>query len=173
MKARTILCALAATMILFVGCDKDDNDSGIPQIGIADNTLVYDGVTYQMNPLPAGNAPSSASIDSTNGEPLFYFDGYHFHDERMWNKTINLAALAEGEEYTIAIFGSVLSLNCSGWWEAGRAMYWGMIDGQEYENECVFTSGTFGLYGDLNHTTVIMDCVLKNGKTLKMKLVTE
>lgn len=173
MKARTILCALAATMMFCVACNKDDNDSDILQIGIADNTLVYDGVTYQMEPLMAGNAPSSASIDSVNGEPLFFFDGYHFRDERMWNKKINLVSLAEGEEYSIGIFGSVLDLNCSGWWEAGQAMYWGEIDSHDYESEGAFTSGTFGLYGDVNNATVILDCVLKNGKTLKMKLVTE
>ena len=167
---------VAAAAMMFVSCDKDENEKDqpdIPQIGIADNTLVYDGVTYQMTPLPAGNAPSSASLDSVDGEPLFFFDGYHFRDERMWNKTINLTALAEGEEYSIGIFGSVLDLNSDGWWEAGLAMYCGRIDGQEYENECVFTSGTFGLYGDVNNATVILDCVLKNGKTLKMKLVTE
>ena len=167
---------VAAAAMMFASCGKDDNGEnqpGIPQIGIADNTLVYDGVTYQMTPLPAGNAPSSASKDSIGGEPIIFFDGYHFRDERMWNKPINLTALAEGEEYSIRIFGSVLDLNCSGWWEAGQAMYWGEIDSHDYESEGAFTSGTFGLYGDVNNATVIFDCVLKNGKTLKMKLVTE
>lgn len=177
MKATKIfLTFVAVATMMFVSCGKDnkeENGSDIPQTDIANNTLVYDGVTYQMEPLPAGNAPSSASKDSIDGEPLFFFDGYHFRDESMWNKTINLAALSEGEEYSIMILGSVLDLNCSGWWEAGQAMYWGEIDGQEYENECVFTSGTFGLYGDVNNATVILDCVLKNGKTLRMKLVTE
>lgn len=177
MKATKIfLTFVAVATMMFVSCGKDnkeENGPDIPQTDIANNTLVYDGVTYQMEPLPAGNAPSSASKDSIDGEPLFFFDGYHFRDESMWNKTINLAALSEGEEYSIMILGSVLDLNCSGWWEAGQAMYWGEIDGQEYENECVFTSGTFGLYGDVNNATVILDCVLKNGKTLRMKLVTE
>lgn len=177
MKAtRFMMMFVAAAAMMFASCGKDNNEgnsSNIPQTDIANNTLVYDGVTYQMEPLPAGNAPSSASKDSIDGEPLFFFDGYHFRDESMWNKTINLAALSEGEEYSIRILGSVLDLNCSGWWEAGQAMYWGEIDGHEYENECVFTNGTFGIYGDINNTTVIFDCVLKNGKTLRMKLVTE
>lgn len=177
MKAtRFMMMFVAAAAMMFASCGKDNNEgnsSNIPQTDIANNTLVYDGVTYQMEPLPAGNAPSSASKDSIDGEPLFFFDGYHFRDESMRNKTINLAALSEGEEYSIMILGSVLDLNCSGWWEAGQAMYWGEIDGHEYENECVFTNGTFGIYGDINNTTVIFDCVLKNGKTLRMKLVTE
>jgi hypothetical protein len=107
MKAtRFMMMFVAAAAMMFASCGKDNNEgnsSNIPQTDIANNTLVYDGVTYQMEPLPAGNAPSSASKDSIDGEPLFFFDGYHFRDGSMRNKTINLAALSEGEEYSISI----------------------------------------------------------------------
>ncbi len=46
MKARTILCALAATMMLFVACDKDDQNTTPTEA--TENTLVYNGKVYQM-----------------------------------------------------------------------------------------------------------------------------
>jgi hypothetical protein len=57
----------------------------------------------------------------------------------------------------------------------GNTGGYGTLDGQEYENESIFSSGTYSVSGNNDGTpiTVTYDGVLKNGKTLKMKLVSD
>lgn len=162
-----LMVAFAATAVLFAGCDKENNDNnGVPTLNIPDNTMVYDGVTYPLQPT------GLLTAESVDGDSIFSFDAWHT-PESMWGKTINLVSLAENESYGFMIWGSMLEMQCAAYWDAeeGAARYDGIIDGQEYYDECVFTKGTFGIYGDDNQKTIILDCVLKNGKTLQLKFV--
>lgn len=75
MKARTILCALAATMMLFVGCGKDDENNNTAAEA-AVNTLVVNGKVYQLSShyqMGVGRTYAGAeTVDlNANGDPLY------------------------------------------------------------------------------------------------------
>lgn len=163
---RFLMIIAAATAMMFTACNRDE------ELNLDDNTFVYDGVTYQMTPLMDGYAPYSQSIELTDSMPSITFDGWHT-PESMRGKTINLVDIAENERYGFRIYGSVLFIDCAAEWEEGVATYNGRIGEDDEEGGCIFTSGTYNISGDNNKTTITLDCVLKNGKTIQMKLVTE
>ena len=161
---------VAFALTAMVSCDKDNgndgDNNGLPTLNIPDNTMIYDGVTYPLQ------ATGLLTAESVEGYDVFSFDAWHTH-ESMWGKTINLVALSENESYGFMTWGSVIEMQCSAYWdeEEGAARYAGAIDGQSYDDECIFTSGTLGIYDNGDTKTVILDCVLKNGKTLQLKFV--
>ena len=180
MKKRLLFCFVAlATTLMFAACDKDEPGSaGEP---LADNTLVYDGVTYEMIPfveiyndnLTMLNAFSKDT--SVNGQPKIMLDHFHIRSNEEysdWNSTTDLAHPTSEEFYEIAFMGEVLTMIGHGSVNAAG----GEIDGVVYENESVFTSGTLKVTGENDGSgkvLVELDCVLKNGKTLKMKIRSE
>lgn len=173
MKKLFSIMMVAFALTAMVACDKEDNgdgsnggnnNNGVPTLNIADNTMVYDGVTYPLR------ATGLLTAESADGDTIFSFDAWHT-PEAMWGKTINLVSPAENDSYGFMTWGSVLEMQCSCYWEDDAVRFYGIIDGHEYDNECVFTKGTFGIYGDGDTKTIILDCVLKNGKTLQLKFV--
>lgn len=177
MKKRLLFCFVAlATTLMFAACEKDDDTPAEPTL--ADNTLVYDGVTYQMTPmleiynnqLTMLNAFSKDT--SLNGEPKITLDHFHIlsnEEFNMWNSTTNLANPTGNSHYEIAFMGEVLTMMGRG--DATSAQ--GMIDDVPYQNQSVFTSGTLKVTGENDGSgkvLVELDCVLKNGKALKMKI---
>lgn len=175
MKKRLLFCFVAlATTLMFAACEKDDDTAAEPTL--ADNTLVYNGVTYQMTPfleiynsqLTMLNAFSTDT--SLNGQPKITFDHFHIHSDD-WNTTTNLVNPTGDRFYEIAFDGEVLTMMGRG--DANFAE--GMIDGVPYENQSIFTSGTLKVTGENDGSgkvLVELDCVLKNGKALKMKIRT-
>lgn len=156
--------------------------------GLANNTIVYDGITYQMisdtnhmavmyfhNELTVFSARSVEQ--DTSGSSKLEFAHFHIRPE-MWNKTQNLATLANEEFYEVIFDGSVLNLVARGsCYEDNdgnqQTYYGGSLDGTEYsDTECLFTSGSYTVRGnnDGSPFTVEMDAVLINGKRLQMKL---
>lgn len=175
MKKRLFLCFVAFAALMFAACEKDEPTP--TEQPLADNTLIYDGVTYQMTPfleiynnqLTMLNAFSTDT--SLNGQPKITFDHFHIHSDD-WNTTTNLTNPTGDRFYEIAFEGEVLTMIARG--DANSAE--GMIDNVQYENESVFTSGTLKVTGENNGSgkvLVELDCVLKNGKSLKMKIRSE
>lgn len=75
MKTRTILCALAATMMLFAACGKDDENNNTAAEA-AVNTLVVNGKVYQLSShyqMGVGRTYAGAeTVDlNANGDPLY------------------------------------------------------------------------------------------------------
>ena len=162
-----------AAAMLFAACGKDDAE-------LADNTLVYGGVTYQMdqsqtvvdyyhNELTLLTVPS---VEKDGEEAKIIFDHFHLRPE-SWNKTIDLVNLKEDDFYELAFSGSVLNMMAFGQKTVGEQYFSGLLDGQIYENNPVFESGELTVKGNNDGTpiTVILDSKLKNGKELRMKIV--
>ena len=181
MKKVFSILMVAFAMTAMVACNKEDNGGGNGDNNdnsttiIEDNTLVYNGVTYHMTPevLAWGTELTRMLAVSTetdaNEEPVIRFDGLHIYPT-TWGRTMNLASPVEGDEWILAFMGSVI--DCNAFFEQGGLG--GELDGQNYTDESVFSSGTLLVSGNNDGTpiTVTLDGVLKNGKTIKMKLVT-
>ncbi len=182
MKKIFSILMVAFAMTAMVSCNKD-NDGGNndePTLNIADNTLIYDGTTYtldivevwhQNGPLYTMNAYTSDTLE--NGEPVLTVDGIHISPE-VWNKNYDLVSQDQwqnGESVEIILRGAI-SLYYQGYYMGDKDLN-GELDGVTYEHESIFTSGTYRVSGNNDGTpiTVTLDGVLKNGKTLQMKLV--
>ena len=172
MKAIKMMMFVAAAM-LFAACGKDDAE-------LDDNTLVYGGVTYQMdqsqavvdyyhNELTLLTVPS---VEKEGDEAKITFERFHLRPE-SWNKTIDLVNMKEDDFYELAFTGTVLNMLAFGQKTVGEQYFSGVIDGQQYENTTVFESGSLTVKGNNDGTpiTVILDSRLKNGKELRMKVV--
>lgn len=179
MKKRLLFCFVALTTLMFAACSEKEEPAN--ETPIADNTIVYDGTTYEMIPfveiynehLTMLNAFSKDT--SADGQPKIMLDHFHIrsNDEYSdWNSTTDLAHPTNEEFYEIAFMGEVLTMLGHGSASAAG----GEIDGVSYENEPVFSSGTLKVTGENNGSgkvLVELDCVLKNGKSLKMKIRTQ
>ena len=199
MKTKKFLMIAAAAALLFAACGKDEENSNNNASGsqgggsntpaLADNTLVYDGVTYHVNRDTTGMVVmyyhdeltlfSAWSTEKDSGS-MSKIALAHFHImPGMWNKTQNLASLAREEFYEVIVEGTVLNLIARGsCYESGSngsllTYFGGNLDGTEYdETQCLFSSGSFTVTGrnDGSPFTVEMDATLINGKRLQMKL---
>ena len=199
MKTKKFLMIAAAAALLFAACGKDEENSNNNASGsqgggsntpaLADNTIVYDGVTYHMTGENAQivveyyhNELTHISARSTEqdsvGVPRMAFSHFHIRPE-MWNKTQNLTTLANEEFYEIIFEGTELNLVARGsCYESGSngsllTYFGGNLDGTEYdETQCLFSSGTYTVTGhnDGSPFTVEMDATLINGKRIQMKL---
>ena len=101
MKARTIFCALAVTMMFFAACGKDDDNNDGLNLNIADNTLVYDGVTYTFDHVMVGYFHNELTLITAetadtleDGTPRLMLDGIHITPE-AWNRDFNLADISQ------------------------------------------------------------------------------
>lgn len=179
-----LMVALMAMAVVSCGKDEDNNTStnGGTQLNIADNTLVYDGVTYVLTNVVVdyyhpGLTLMNASTSETmgNGDPLLVVDGIHI-TPNMWNRDFDLTSQAQWpDEVSVYLYLSgALDFHFDGWCNGDRNIS-GSLDGVNYENESIFTSGTYRVSGNNDGTpiTVTVNGVLKNGKTLQMKLVSD
>lgn len=166
------------TTLMFAACGEKEEPAN--ETPIADNTIVYDGKTYEMIPfveiyndhLTMLNAFSKDT--TADGQYKIIFDHFHIRSNEEysdWNSTTDLAHPTSEEFYEIAFMGEVLTMIGRGSVNGAD----GEIDGVVYENESVFTSGTLKVTGENDGSgkvLVELDCVLKNGKALKMKIRT-
>lgn len=143
MKARTILCALAATMMLFVGCDKDDEKTTPTEA--AANTLVYNGTVYQMTSTYKYEQSGRVYIDAhavdmtDNNRPIF-----SIISDNPGNGTYDLAN--------------------------GDGVFFGVRSEVDYitsfYNQDTYTSGTIIIEKDDNAFRMKMSGTLENGTTV-------
>ena len=137
---------MAAVAMIFTACKKDNP--------ITDNTIVYDGVTYQMDTHLDPFNPNMGFLDASNNE--LEFMAYHVYNEAefLTNKTWNDLT----QEWPF--------FECYGLLEMSTEN--GLLDGQQYE--CVFESGTAKQTYSNKTLSLELDGTLKNGKNLALKL---
>ena len=181
MKARTLLFAFAATMMLFVACDKDEDTNNVSTR--AGSYLVYNGTNYTFNnvyvdyyhdELTLVSAETNDTLD--NGEPKLSIAGIHI-TPNAWNKTLDLANASQWpEDVMVALhLSGELNITFEASNNAGVMGSWGEFEGEEIVNTSIFTSGTYRVSGNNDGTpiTITYDGVLKNGKNIQIKIVTD
>lgn len=177
MKTKLFLLTFVTAMLAFSGCGKDETTVD----DMADNTVEYDGQTYTLDQvfvdyyhseLTTIMAVSSDTLE--DGSPKLMLEGIHINPE-MWNKEFNLTDLTNWPDPSMVIlfFRGAFNMQYNGGVN-GDAMLRGLLDGVKYDNESIFTKGTEKITGANDGTpiTITVDGELKNGKTLRMKLVT-
>ena len=165
MKAKLII-ALAAVAMLFTACGKDKDQP------LADNTLVYDGVTYQMESYfdafnqDMGLFFSYSTQKDENGEPLITFDGYHVFRVFLGQEFDLTKKTSNEDSYTELYFNGLFNVDVY----VGYDYIGGNLEEEQYESASPFKSGTVKatLSGDI--LTVEMEGETKNGHTINMKL---
>lgn len=188
MKAtRFLMMFVAAAAMMFASCGKDNENGGSgsgggSQQSIADNTMVYDGVTYKFDHVMVGYCHEELTLITAetadtllDGSPRLMLDGIHITPD-AWNRDFNLADISQWPvEYVMInlVFSGVLDISYTSYVNGDRGVS-GRLDGQYYEDESIFTSGTYRVSGNNDGTpvTITVDGTLKNGKTMQIKLVT-
>ena len=157
MKAK-LLIVLAAVAMFFTACGKDEDTD----VQLENNTLVYDGVTYQLQ---------SEAILESEGTYLSFFArsnndlDLQGHIDGL-NKTFDLT---KGQDFMFDQYMTInqtpISLN---WYDANSIG--GQIGETYYTEESIFSEGTFkNTYNDSGVTCELAG-TLKNGKTLAYKV---
>lgn len=184
MKKLFPILLVAFAMTTMVSCEKDNDgdDSDLP-LDIADNTLVYDGVTYTFSDVEVDFRHDELTLVSAmtgetqdNGEPLLTLHRLHI-TPNVWNRDFDLADQSQWPDDEVAVelilegvfelsFEGVVNYN-------GDKFMGGRLDGMEYEGSSIFTSGNYRVSGNNDGTpiTITVNGVLINGKTFQMKLV--
>lgn len=155
MKAR-LLIVLAAVAMLFTACKKDK------ETPLENNTLVYDGVTYQFR---------SEAILESEGTYLSYFafindnENFQGHIDGL-NKTFDLTQPQDFMFDLYMIFNQTsISLT---FYDANSIS--GQIGDKQFSGESIFSEGTFtNTYND-SGVTCELHGTLKNGKTMAYKV---
>ena len=183
-----MMAMFAIAMTMMVSCGKDDNNNNSggsgsgSELNIVDNTVVYDGVTYTFDHImvdychPELTLVTAETADTLeDGTPRLMLNGIHITPE-AWNRDFNLADISQWPvEYVMInlVFTGVLDLSYTSYVNGDRGVS-GRLDGENYENESIFTSGTYHVSGNNDGTpvTITVNGTLRNGKTLQIKLVT-
>lgn len=189
MKKLFSMLMVAFALTAMVACEKEtkpasesggNGNGNEPTLNIEDNTLVYDGVTYHMDTRVESadqqwmtQVYSYSQEKDTNGESIVIYDASHIWCD-MFNTTVDL--VSPDMEYGIYFwFSDGSSINAQYNPEAEAYTIGGQIFDVSYENESIFTRGTYSIKGNNDGTpiTIILDGTLKNGKTIQMKLVSD
>jgi hypothetical protein len=163
MKMKTkFFLVLAAVALLFTACKKDDEkeqNNETPEIvenELENNTLVYDGTTYQLNPMLEIYNPSLAMLHGINDEIQFmYYHIHHDNEDEMYDKTFSDLT----KEWPFFMIEGLFNMDT----EAGTL--------GDHDYETVFTSGTAKHTLSNNTYTFVLDGTLQNGKDFAVKLV--
>lgn len=179
MKKFFSILMIALFAIAMVACKKDtpqpsnnggNNGGNNDTPALADNVLIYDGVTY------TGEASASISNDiiqyalqkMDGGNDNFFVQGSY---KGANNCTFDLTKVVEGVEFYVHVMieGGVFDMQYSADTEHGL---WSFVDGDNTPGISSFTSGTATVTKNGNNLTIVMDGVVRNGKSMKCKLVT-
>lgn len=169
MKIKTLFLALAASLMLFAACQKEDSNGTI-----ASNTFEYDGSAYE--------AQSRATIYK-----FLEQDDPGLIEFEMANDFINLSILGYlhnahtctydlAENYTDISVEYRLEVACDkqlrmAYMNGPNGIY-GEINGEDSFSS-PFSSGTAKITVTDTHLNIIIDGVLTNGKTLKFNIDTD
>lgn len=179
MKKVFSILMIALLTIAMVACKKDNpqpsnnggnNGENNDTPTLVDNVLIYDGVTY------TGEASASISngmiqyvlqkIDGENDN--FLVQGSYKGAD---NCTFDLTKVVEGVDFYVHVLieGGVFDMQYTAYTEHGL---WSFVDGDNTSGISSFTSGTATVTKNGDNLTIVMDGVVRNGKSLKCKLVT-
>jgi len=180
---------VAAAAMMFASCGEKDNNNvngggsgGGSQTSVADNTVVYDGVTYKFDHVMVGYCHEELTLITAetadtlqDGSPRLMLDGIHITPD-AWNRDFNLADISQWPvEYVMInlVFSGVLDISYTSYVNGDRGVS-GSLDGVNYDDESIFTSGTYRVSGNNDGTpvTLTVNGTLRNGKTMQIKLVT-
>ncbi len=153
MKAK-FLFVLAAVAMLFTACNKETQ--------LENNTLVYDGVTYQFR---------SEAILEGQSTYLSYFafindnDNFQGHIDGL-NKTFDLTQ-PQDFMFDIYMYINQTPINLT-FYDANSIN--GQIGDTQYSGESIFSEGTFTNTYNNSGVTCELHGTLKNGKKLAYKV---
>ena len=165
---RFLMMFVAAATMMFAACGKDDEKT----TDLADNTVVYDGVTYNCTSAASyfpGGEPGFVQYVLNNQDYTVHLDGGLYQSAH--NRTFDLTRHHDDLEFHfhLGIEGGVLDLQ----WSDNPNNFWCFLNGDSMNSSC-FSSGTATVTVDDNyHLTILVDGVLINGKSLKIKIVTD
>ena len=179
-----IVAAVLFTAAMF-SCEKenDNNSEDNDATQLADNTLVYDGQTYTFDNVVVDYYHSELTLVSAftndtldNGQPRLALEGIHI-TPTTWNASFDLAnASGWPDDALVSLhLSGILNISFEAWCNEGAMGGAGDLDGVHYENESIFSSGTYKVSGFNNGTpiTITYDGVLKNGKKFQAKIVSK
>ena len=178
-----MMVAFVATAMFSCQKDPEDNGDDSQTMDIANNTLVYDGQTYTFDNVVVDYYHSELTLVSaftndtlTTGEPELELQGIHI-TPNTWNVSFDLANASgwpDGALVNLHLSG-ILNINFEAWSDNGVMGGGGDLDGVHYENESIFSSGTYKVSGYNNGTpiTITYDGTLKNGKKFQAKIVSK
>ena len=159
MKKLFSILMIAFAMTAMVACGEKENETTDVN-DLADNTLVYDGVTYHMDSFQSFYHNGLTTVDATSIEkegdkPIVEFIRLHIRPF-MWNRTADVIAETNDDEV----------------WECGFSGT--IFDGEYLDIYNSFSACTIGVFGNNDGTpvTVTLDGTMKSGKKIQMKLVT-
>ncbi|MBO6027387.1 MAG: hypothetical protein J6P73_09105 [Bacteroidales bacterium] len=153
---KKLLFALAAVAMLFTACNKDR------ETPLENNTLVYDGVTYQFR---------SEAILEGQSTYLSYFafindnDNFQGHIDGL-NKTFDLTK-PQNFMFDLYMFINQTAINLTFYDESSIS---GQIGDTQYSGESIFSTGTFTNSYNNSGVTCELNGTLKNGKKLAYKV---
>ena len=137
---------------------------------LADNVLIYDGVTYtgEASATISNSIIQYALQKMDGGNDNFFVQGSYKGAD---NCTFDLTKVVEGVDFHVHVMieGGVFDMQYSVNTENGL---WSFVDGDNTPGVSSFTSGTATVTKNDNNLTIVMDGVVRNGKSLKCKLVT-
>ncbi len=162
-----LLIVLAAVAMLFTACKKDEQT-------IADNTFIYNGVTYHMTNLQLyggidGELEGVSTELGPQESPAVVFCGHHIFQSQL-NKTFDLTKYytsSNNEELQLFVCGEIVDFGFridTEWWD-------GHIGETNYDHT-IFTEGTMTITGDENSELVYTASgKLINGDTFEFRIV--
>jgi hypothetical protein len=163
-KILSIMVVTALVAMTMVSCKKDKKDDIVPQPAeIAINTLVYDGVTYQLH---------TEAILEGQSTYLSYFafindyDNFQGHIDGL-NKTFDLTK-AQDFMFDIYMYINETPITLT-MYDVNSIS--GQIGETYYSGESIFSEGTFvNTYNNNDGVTCYLNGTLKNGKKLEYKV---
>ena len=165
---------MAAVALLFTACKKDeeqtqDNNNPNQEQTLENNTLVYEGITYHLQSRAwvedYGQMQDHYLVTMSDGT-----DGVHelyvsLGAENL-NQSFDLTKPYQDAEFTFSFVLEQTSISFSQY----ESSFSGYIDGTNYEDGSIFTTGTFTCQFNDSGLTFSIDGTLINGKDLAFKV---
>lgn len=175
MKARTILCALAATMMLFVACDKDDDNGNTNGGGITPTGDNYAIVGTLSSTLETTLEFDDYGTANFGGTYMSEAEGKHVHFGAgiAWEslgKSIDLAGARLGEEYWFRYEGSAGGNMVMFTQRNTDGYIYSDLNHEEGVEQAVFTSGTLTTEHVDGGYTLAINGTLTDGTTVEIRM---
>ncbi len=166
MKIKSLFLGIAAlATMMMVSCGDEETEN----IVAGDNEIVIDNVKYALESHVTTEGGVPRYLDCY--EPVAEGEDYSYNliaDVSSNNLNADLTTVPSGEYYFA--FQSSTLVNFSQGFEMGEWGETNSIDGQEFPKVPIFESGTLIIKTDDAGLTYSINGVLKNGKTISLKV---
>ena len=168
MRIRNFFFIAALATIAIVGCSKDDDTpSDAVDMQPGQNELVMDGARYALTTSASTDAENSYlqfACQNAADPALFSLNGsVYAYPSSAFNKTFNVAVQNPDVHFGFDFYSEspiLPPMNYDNWSEGIH----GTLDGQLYENESIWSSGSATITFDDNGFRFAIYGTLKNGK---------